>query len=626
MAKDKSVKQVAVKQARASLFFTTDFRIQSAILVIIAIIFYFNTVFNDYAFDDSMLIVSNTYVNDGFAGVGKILTHGEIDGVLFYGSHHVGPEGPDYSGGRYRPLSIVTFAVEKGIFGSSPTVMHITNLLVYLLTIFLFFFLLRKYFFKDIPDVAFLAALLFTIHPVHSEVVANIKSRSEEFALLFTIVLLIFTYRFYLSRKFINLVWAGIFLFLSLLSKEYGIMMVVIVPVFFYVICKEGIAKSLLYSVPFFIVILFYIFLRNAIVPKMLEIRETTEVLNNQYILATFEQAFTTKTAVLFDYLKIQFLPAVLSCDYSYNQIPFISYSNWKFWVSLAIHLVLIVLTIILVLRRHPAGFFLLFYLAFLFIISNLLVEIGTTFSERLIYICSAALCVLISWLIVHFIVKINFKPAKWIVFVPLTILIIISGNRIINRNRIWKNDDTLFTNDVKISGNSALVNGNAGCAYLRISRKPENKSSKEHFLQLAKKCLIKADKIHPKNVGANNNLAAVYCDLKQYDSVYYCLEKVKKWKSVNTEIEGYALLFRNLGLKAGVANDLENAVKYLKWSAFLIPGNAETWGNLGGAYYMMQKTDSAEISWEKAIQINPSQKDAVKGLKVIRSKKAKPV
>jgi hypothetical protein len=606
----------------SSLFFSIDYRLQAALLLMISLVFYFNTVFNDFAFDDTMLIIDNTYVDDGFSGIGKILTHGEIDGVLFFGAHHVGPEGPEFSGGRYRPLSIVTFAIERGIFGRNPTVMHITNILIYLLTVFLLFLLLRKYFFNDIPDIAFLAALLFAIHPVHSEVVANIKSRSEEMVLLFSVILFIFTYRYYQSRKLINLAWAGLFLFLSLLSKEYGVMMVVIIPVFFYVICKEGIGKSLLNSIPFFCVVLFYVFIRNAVVPKMFQVREVTEVLNNQYILATFEQALATKIAVLLSYLKIQFFPVVLSCDYSYNEIPFISLTNWKFWISLVIHLALVVLALILVIRRHRAGFFLVFYLANLFIISNIMVEIGTTFSERLIYLDSLAFCVLIAFLVVHFGARININAniKKWLVFIFLSVLTTVCGYIVIERNRIWKNDDTLFTNDVNISRNSALVCGNAGCAFLRLSRKPENVKMKDYYLQQAKNYLLKADRIHPSNVGANNNLAAVYCDLKNYDSVYYCLDKVRKLKSTNKEIKGYAEFFKKLGLKEGAKNELNNAVKYLKWSASLFPGDADTWGNLGGAYYMLHKIDSAQISWEKAITINSKQSDAVKGLMAIKA------
>ena len=101
---------------------------------------------------------------------------------------------------------------------------------------------------------------------------------------------------------------------------------------------------------------------------------------------------------------------------------------------------------------------------------------------------------------------------------------------------------------------------------------------------------------------------------------MYYCLDKVRKLKSTNKEIKGYAEFFKKLGLKEGAKNELNNAVKYLKWSASLFPGDADTWGNLGGAYYMLHKIDSAQISWEKAITINSKQSDAVKGLMAIKA------
>src|SRR5882757_5331730 len=56
-----------------------DFKVQAAILGMLAFIFYFNSFFNDYAHDDGIVIVKNEYVQEGFAGIPDILSKDAYD-------------------------------------------------------------------------------------------------------------------------------------------------------------------------------------------------------------------------------------------------------------------------------------------------------------------------------------------------------------------------------------------------------------------------------------------------------------------------------------------------------------------------------------------------------------------
>jgi hypothetical protein len=90
-----------------------EFRIQVLILVIIGFIFYTNSFFNAYALDDGIVIQKNDYVQEGVRGIPKILSTDAYES--FY--RQMGAK-QQLSGGRYRPLSVVTFAVEQQLFGS----------------------------------------------------------------------------------------------------------------------------------------------------------------------------------------------------------------------------------------------------------------------------------------------------------------------------------------------------------------------------------------------------------------------------------------------------------------------------------------------------------------------------
>ncbi|MEN9445236.1 MAG: hypothetical protein RIS47_2127, partial [Bacteroidota bacterium] len=151
---------------------TTDWKIY-LILILFATGLYLNTVPNKYAFDDSISVTENTFTKEGISGIGKILSTDYLMGMW-------GREMKMYAGGRYRPLSLVSLAIEYEFFGENPHVSHLVNALLYGLTAFLLFLVLSKLFVrhpwgigKDNPwylGLPFIITLLFIAHPLHTEV------------------------------------------------------------------------------------------------------------------------------------------------------------------------------------------------------------------------------------------------------------------------------------------------------------------------------------------------------------------------------------------------------------------------------------------------------------------------
>ena len=112
------------------------------ILVLLVIGLNANTLFNEYAVDDAVVLTSNQFVLKGVKGIPQIIVQDYFKGLG-------GLKGNELSGGRWRPFSLIVFAIEYQFFGANPIVSHLLNILLFALLIALLFIFLNKYIFFD---------------------------------------------------------------------------------------------------------------------------------------------------------------------------------------------------------------------------------------------------------------------------------------------------------------------------------------------------------------------------------------------------------------------------------------------------------------------------------------------
>jgi len=612
--------------APATPVFPFSFKVRLIILAILSFIVYADTLGNHYALDDGIVIEKNLYVQEGFSGISKILTTDAYDS--YYKQMNATQQ---LSGGRYRPLSEVIFAIEHALFGESADnsiafERHLFSVICFVLCVLAIFYFLSKYLLKKIKygdDIAFFATALFAIHPIHTEAVANVKSLDEILSLLFICLTFIFSLKYIDSKKPLNLAAGLVSFFLALLSKEYAIFLVLLIPMLFYLLRSKSPVKIFTNSLLYFLVFAIYMGLRYHAVGFKGHIG-TDEILDNPYLLATHAQKIATELFVLGKYLWLLVIPYPLISDYSYAEIPYQNPANPAVLLTVLLYLALTGWGIRLLWKRNVLAFPVFFYLFCLALVSNLVMDIGATMGERLIFHSSLGFAILVSYGIFELIKKLNLQKKRIMLFSLSSVLIIIFGGETMARNVQWKDDVVLFTHDVTIGTNSIMLNGNAGARYVDMAQGAKDSLTIKNKLDTAIMYLRKSIILHKRTayVSSYLNLGDAYYELQMPDSAKVYWDVVKRVYPDYPNLSRYFYMlgkgYLNKGVQYGKQHNYTAATQEMYKAIQINPGDADLWYNLGGAYFTWGKYDSAYYAWQKTLQIDPNNAEAKRGLSAL--------
>ncbi|MDP1801060.1 MAG: tetratricopeptide repeat protein [Bacteroidota bacterium] len=794
----KTLKQPTFPELSQTFKYFTFLTHKMAMIIIgvVGFTFYITSINGEYALDDGIIIHQNDHVIKGVRGIQGILTKDAYES--FYRRMCATDQ---LAGGRYRPLSVISFAIEQEFMGAYRTglylkvedsnkngvldkdlvnftspcgrpetnyeyndfvdlngdgmaqqnecyncwdtnqnfkndsdedlnidgvfnevdcqvykanVRHFNNIWTFALGCVFLYLVFSRYFFRTNQDLAFLAALLFTMHPIHSEAIANVKSRDEIFSLIFISLTFLYSFKYMETKKPLDLFWAAFMFLLALLSKEYGIMLLILVPLAVYtftendfdiktfsktkefkqtifigltfVVCaffmlylkrsfdmhappgakpiksfwvfpfifigvgifmlgankKNNFQKLMAW---FYFVMLFYLAMRLMAV-KLKPGVPDTEILNNPYLLANGEERFCTKAYVLFKYFMLQCFPHPLSSDYSYNTIEYRHFTSWDFIASIILHVGIVWTAIKYTLKKHILGFAAMTYIVFALLIGNVLMDIGATMGERLIFHSNIGFCIAAAYLILKGFDKISAVSVNIRRVALIAIVLVVGflfGCKTWERNYDWKNDVTLFLKDVNTMPNSVLVLGNAGARWVDLADTKEitgiqvvgqdstryndyngtlhisdeevkqggYASKRDAALYKGIGFLKHAIELHPRYVNGYLNLGLAYFKLrKDFEALYYWKNAERLYPN-NPYLRNYYIVYyndlKNRGATAFNRGRMDSAAIAYRKCTILDPYNPEGWYNLGGAYFNSQRYVKAKECWDRALQLNPN-------------------
>jgi len=490
--------------------FLTQNKNEVLLIGLLGMLLYVNTLGHGFVLDDKIVITENQFTKQGVSGIKDIFTHDSMTGFF-------GKDKNLVAGGRYRPLSMAVHALEWELFGERPLVYHFINVLCYAFTGILLFFVLLQFFpngEKSIYGLAFIATAIFVAHPLHTEVVANIKSRDELLSILLALLSFGLVLKWLKNQNASLLFVSALIFLLSLLSKESSVVFVGIVPLAIYALMpKRTIKEVLLATSPFFSMTLVYLAIRFAVIGSV-NTKIASELMNNPFLNASSSEQYATIFLTLIYYLKLSFFPHPLTHDYYPTQIPIVGWDDSLVILSVIVHLVLFGFGILGLIKRNIWGFVIFTYFGGLLLYSNLLFPIGTFMNERFLYVPTIAISVLLAW----FILKI--KAAKISLGVA-SVLVLLYSFKTVDRNFAWETDETLALTDIKVSSESAKCNMAAGLAKIDLSKEEKSEAKKKILLLEGVKYLRRSLEIYPTYFPPMILSGNAYSMLKEYKTAY---------------------------------------------------------------------------------------------------------
>ncbi len=591
------------------------------LLTVVCAIFYTNSCFNDYCLDDVMVITENSNTLKGFAGIKEHFTKDYLYGYMHKESQNaLSP---------WRPLSLITFSVEVGLWGiNHPAISHLINVLMYILCTILLFTLLADFLLKE-KWIAFFAALLFAIHPIHTEVVANIKSRDELLCLLALLSSLHLLWGYIGSMKKTQLLFSLLFFSLSLLSKETSITFVAGIPVMLYFFSDLKTKKILGISFWFLVIAIFYLIIRFSILNNSSGEDPTNDgfiIINYPFLFAEGYQAFFTKIFILLKYLKLLVFPHPLCFDYSYKQIPYVDASNPFVWLSFVTYGFMIFYALRNFKNKHVLSFCISLFVITFSLTSNLLFDIAVTIGERLLFIPSVFFCIAVAHIGNATFTSIEKKTSvskKTIVLLTIIPITSIAAYQVINRNKDWKDMDTLNFADYPKSSNSVRMNDALGNYYLRkVESKKLSPEVEVQNLNMAIPYYKKAIELYPSFENDLINIAICYDKLGNTSMSEYYWNKLKEVAPENTHLKDYnnhqASVAILKGIKFNEENKFDSSFYYLskaiKSAIYDDSITIQAYYHIAGLYYKNEKYQEAHDALGKVLSLDPNNKTAQMG------------
>ncbi len=568
-------------------------------LVLLAVFLYVNTLSHDYALDDHGVIESNWVTQKGFGGISTHLTTNYRYGYWAA------------KGTLYRPLPNVWMAIQWQIAPNAPSFYHLISVLMYALTTWLLFRLLARLIPGKNLILPFLITAIFAAHPIHTEVVANIKSQDEMLAFLFCLLSMTFLMEYAWGKKKGPLILSLFCYTLGLFSKESVITFLAIFPLLLYFFTEKKwnwIGRT---SALFLIPAAVYLAARKAVLGNVTAGSSEISVLDN--VISLSKNLITEKATAIYlsgRYLYKLIIPYELVSDKGYPATQLMGVGDWQVWLSLLAFAGLIYLAFIGWKKKKKWSFGILFGLISFSIYSNVFIPIGSSYGERFLYIPSVGFAIGIAYLMQKFLgTETSGRQANlsaWVsshskVLTALGILVLLYGYLTVQRNPAWKDSFTLYQTDVQKEPDCAKLQYHYGLEVMKKGVATNNVQEKSKLIDASVVAFNKAVELYPRYADAYGELGLAFFRKNNFT------EAIKNYEKSLEINPNYANVYSNMGIIYFNQKNLTKAQEVYENAVRLNPRFADARRNLGSVFAMQNKHQEAIEQFLAGLQVAPN-------------------
>jgi tetratricopeptide (TPR) repeat protein len=566
------------------------------LIVGLSLLVYFTTFNFQFVMDDAAVLKENSYVTAGFDGLKDLFTKGGWDGHSLVDNVLL-----------YRPISQSVFAIIHEFAGLDPVPYHVVHVGFYLILGMVVFFLLKRLFQDKYPYLPLVATLIYMLHPVHTEVVSNVKSEDELLGMLFGSLSWLFVLRYVDEKKIKDWALAALFYLIAIHSKETPVTFLAIIPLSLFFFRKDVAWQEIVkIMIPFIAAVVFFFYIRSQIFEG--RIAREPNYIRNAYFLA---QSGSEKAAMLLYALgynlKLTLFPHPLVSSYFYNHVPLMQLGNPKVVFSFLAYAFLAYYSLTRLLKRHILSFAILFFGTTLSPFTNIFWKIGDFLGERWLFSPTLGFAIAAGYLITK-----AFKYAKEDIFneakednlteflnrntIPVAILgvlLIAYSIKITERNPAWETSLILMKTDVKTSPDNYLINSILATEMLNSAGNDANKvkESLPYF--------EKSVKLTPKAPRLWHNYGMALFRLNDHKNALKCYEQAVSLEPTNEQQRFWLGMARyKTGDAKGALEILEPLGKTPRYAQ-----NAGYHNEMGSIYFQMKNYAQAANSYEIAYQ-----------------------
>ena len=514
------------------------------LIIFVGFVVFGNALFNGFVWDDVLQIVNNSSIHFFFSF------------PLFFSQNNF------LSGSFYRPIQLTYLAFISTLFGQNVFFFHFFQITLHIINAILVFSLFNKVLQKP---VSLFLALIFLVHPIVVESVVYISASSEILCAFFGLLALRIISAASISNVKIILVY--LFLLLSILAKETGIIFMVLV-VLYQILFKKKI--QMIQTSCIVLSIGVYLLLRFLVAHLGYSANQFIPIMNSSFL----ERLITMPKMVSY-YLTTFFFPKdlAISQHWMVTTINFFNFFLPLIFIAVLIFSIIFLIQYLNKYNKSSLTIF-IFFTSWFFIAMSIIMQIiplTMTVADRWFYIPLIGLLGMLGTGLQQ--IKLKSDVVKTIILISVCICIL--SLRTIVRNADWVDSFSLYSHDIALSKDSFFLANDLGNEYLQRGQIEE---SRYYFKQSAT--------IYPYEVNLFN-LGLTYA--KENDNKkakFYFRQAVNNYK-------GY-IAYAPLAKLLLINNDPEDAKILIKQGLVKQPNDMMLLIYLGVAEYALGNKDAA--------------------------------